>query len=272
VTFKDGATTLGTGTLDGSGQATFATSALALGSHSITAVYGGDSQFGSSTSAVLTQSVDVPADSVKLRALQLAVTKIGAQSSGQAISGAIDSAIAEGFSDGGQLITPSSNGLRLNFTDQKPANDPLANAFAAIAGSAAKTKANLSQFPKEWLAWADVRQTGWNTGSSTGDIGGGQVNALAGITHKPTSDLLIGVLGGYETFNYTSQSLSGRLKGDGWTAGAYLGWRFLPGLRLSAATARSSISYDGTAGTAAASFPGNRWLATMGLTGTYKTS
>src|SRR5207302_7181137 len=40
VTFKDGANIQGTGTLAG-GQATFTTSALALGQHSITAVYEG---------------------------------------------------------------------------------------------------------------------------------------------------------------------------------------------------------------------------------------
>ena len=57
VTFKDGATTLGSGTLNGSGQTTFSTGALTAGSHSITAVYGGDSTFGGSTSPALTQTV-----------------------------------------------------------------------------------------------------------------------------------------------------------------------------------------------------------------------
>ena len=52
VVFKDGSTTLGTVTLV-SGQATFTTSAtaLALGSHSITAYYGGSGSFTASTSA-----------------------------------------------------------------------------------------------------------------------------------------------------------------------------------------------------------------------------
>jgi hypothetical protein len=58
VTFKDGATTLGTGTLNGSGQTTLATSALTLGSHSITVVYAGDSDFTTSTSSTLTQTVN----------------------------------------------------------------------------------------------------------------------------------------------------------------------------------------------------------------------
>jgi hypothetical protein len=45
VTFKDGATVIGSGSLNGGGQATFSTSALSGGSHSITAVYGGDTNF-----------------------------------------------------------------------------------------------------------------------------------------------------------------------------------------------------------------------------------
>src|SRR5439155_702363 len=58
VTFKDGSITLGTGTLNGSGQATFTTSTLAVGSHSITASYGGDASFNGSTSHPLTQTVN----------------------------------------------------------------------------------------------------------------------------------------------------------------------------------------------------------------------
>jgi hypothetical protein len=56
VTFKDGTTTLGTGALS-SGKATFKTSTLAVGTHSITAVYAGSSNFVTSTSSVLTQTV-----------------------------------------------------------------------------------------------------------------------------------------------------------------------------------------------------------------------
>ena len=56
VTFKNGAATLGSGTLAG-GVATFTTTTLTVASHSITAVYGGDSNNSTSTSAVLTQTV-----------------------------------------------------------------------------------------------------------------------------------------------------------------------------------------------------------------------
>jgi len=57
VTFKDGAATLGTGTLNGSGVATLATSSLTAGTHSITAVYGGDGTHSSSTSSAVSQTI-----------------------------------------------------------------------------------------------------------------------------------------------------------------------------------------------------------------------
>jgi len=57
VTFKDGATTLSSVVLSG-GVAKFSTSTLTVGTHSITAVYGGDATFVGSTSAVLSQVVD----------------------------------------------------------------------------------------------------------------------------------------------------------------------------------------------------------------------
>jgi len=57
VTFKDGAATLGTGTLV-AGVATFSTSALAVGTHPITAVYGGDATFTGSTSNQVDQVVN----------------------------------------------------------------------------------------------------------------------------------------------------------------------------------------------------------------------
>ena len=57
VTFMDGATVLGTGTL-ASKKATLAIASLAEGTHSITAVYSGDSNFDDSTSTALSQKVN----------------------------------------------------------------------------------------------------------------------------------------------------------------------------------------------------------------------
>jgi Bacterial Ig-like domain (group 3) len=61
VTFKDGGIVLGTGTLSSAGQATFSTASLAMGGHAITAVYGGDGDFTTSTSPVFGQGVHASA-------------------------------------------------------------------------------------------------------------------------------------------------------------------------------------------------------------------
>ena len=63
VTFMDGGTNLGTGTLNGSGVATFSTTPLSAGSHTITAAYGGDSTFTGSTSSSVSQTVNAAAAS-----------------------------------------------------------------------------------------------------------------------------------------------------------------------------------------------------------------
>jgi hypothetical protein len=71
VAFLDGASNLGSGALDGSGVATFSTAALGLGSHSMSASYGGDSNFLGNTSAVLTQVVNPKATTTTIVASSL---------------------------------------------------------------------------------------------------------------------------------------------------------------------------------------------------------
>jgi hypothetical protein len=308
VTFRDGAAVLAVAPLV-AGVASFTTSSLTLGVHSITASYNGSGNVLASTSMVLMQTVQAASDSVRLRALEVAVTKVEAQSSGNAFAGAVAGAIADGFSEGGgALIAPSGDGLHFNFAaepdgrlsagrDDGPydpvpydsvlasrtsmmqdhglavANDPRPaapayadDAFAGLA-YARPAAARSPAAPSDWQLWADVRGAGWNTDPSAGDIRGGQINAIFGLTRRLTPDFLVGVLGGYENFDYTSQTLNGRLRGDGWTVGGYLGWRILPGVRLDAAVGRSGVGYDGVSGFASGSFPGERWMVSGGLTG-----
>lgn len=313
VTFSDGGTAIGTAML-AAGVATLTTSSLTLGSHTITAGYAGNATFTASTSAPLVQSVNTPADSLKLRAMQTLAAPMVAQVSGQAISGVVDSAIGEGFSDGGPLVTPNGSGVRFNFaadsgaaaTDEAPrgtGSDPapsrdraavrgmrqasppqmsgsrVDDAFAALDHAiAAKAPPKRVAEPRDWLAWAEVRGATldrWSVaplGSATTVpmLYGNQINALAGVTRRLTPNFLVGVLGGYETFSYRSDVLTGRLNGDGWTIGSYLGWRVTDTIRLDAGIAYSGIGYHATAGTAAGSFNGSRWLASGGLTGTYR--
>ena len=132
--------------------------------------------------------------------------------------------------------------------------------------------------PRDWLAWAEVHGATldhWGAGGVGAVPGapllyGNQVNLLAGVTRRLMPNFLVGVLGGYENFDYRSDALQGRLKGDGWTVGSYLGWMISQHVRFDAAVTYSGIGYDGLAGTAAGTFSGQRWLATGGLTGNYK--
>ena len=58
VTFSDGSSILGTGTINGSGVATFSTnSLLSVGTHTIKAAYSSDTNFFASTSAAYTQAI-----------------------------------------------------------------------------------------------------------------------------------------------------------------------------------------------------------------------
>jgi prepilin-type N-terminal cleavage/methylation domain-containing protein len=79
VTFKDGGTTLGTGTV-ASGSAAFIVSSLSVASHTITAVYSGDANFNTSTSSSLTQIVNKAGTTVNL------ISSQNPSSSGQSIT------------------------------------------------------------------------------------------------------------------------------------------------------------------------------------------
>ncbi len=65
VQFLDGATVLGMGTVSG-GAATFSTSSLTVGSHSITAVYNGDGNNGPGSSTAIAQVISLVTSSVTL--------------------------------------------------------------------------------------------------------------------------------------------------------------------------------------------------------------
>ncbi len=60
VTFRDGAVPISPAVAVAGGVATFSTTTLAVGSHNITAVYSGDSNYGGSTSTALVQNVYGP--------------------------------------------------------------------------------------------------------------------------------------------------------------------------------------------------------------------
>jgi Bacterial Ig-like domain (group 3)/Beta-propeller repeat len=75
VTFKDGTTSLGSMTLNGTGIAVYTTQSLTVGAHSITAAYGGDAANGSSTSTAASVTVTAaPAPTVTIGVAPASIT------------------------------------------------------------------------------------------------------------------------------------------------------------------------------------------------------
>ena len=103
VTFQDGATVLGSGTISGS-SATFATSSFTVGTHAITAVYGGDGSNATATSSAITVTVGQASPSISLStsstapAVGQSVTFTATLSGGSSPSGTVT------FQDGATVL------------------------------------------------------------------------------------------------------------------------------------------------------------------------
>ncbi len=201
-----------------------------------------------------------PTDSQKLRSLQIQGSKIVAQTSGQAIAGAVGNAIVTALNP--QPTPPTGN---------SPSGGPtgLGGPRAPNADTAAAGPLAVSIQRNGWNAWGDLRVTQSERALNAGGFDGRQVNGTFGLGRIVAPGIVIGGFGGVESFRYDVAALTGRLDGDGVTGGAYLGWQMLSGLRFDLAGAYSRIGYDATAGTASGSFTGHRLLLSSGLTGTH---
>ncbi|HVT98174.1 MAG TPA: Ig-like domain-containing protein, partial [Acidobacteriaceae bacterium] len=97
VTFMDGANTLGSVAVNAGGVAAYTTSSLGVGTHTITAVYGGDTKDGGSTSSGVTETVTAYATQTSLVASatsintdqELTLLTTTTSSSGGAVTGTI---------------------------------------------------------------------------------------------------------------------------------------------------------------------------------------
>ncbi|HEX8880171.1 MAG TPA: Ig-like domain repeat protein [Candidatus Acidoferrum sp.] len=149
VTFQDGASALGTRTLSG-GMATFTTSGLTAGTHSITAIYGGDANFASSTSPALTQTVNKAASSTSV------VSSNSASNRGAAVTfTATVTSSATGtptgtvtFQDGASALgTGTLSGGMATFTTAglTPGSHSITAIYGGDANFAGSTSLNLTQ-------------------------------------------------------------------------------------------------------------------------------
>lgn len=208
-----------------------------------------------------------PSDSDRLRAVQVIGTKIVAQSSGQAIAGAVASGLAgSGIASGG-ATTGGGNGAPALLGPGVPGQGP--SFLGARERDDRPAAATQSWRGPGWTAWASVNVSAAERRPNEGGFEGSQVNGLFGVGRFLTPDLVVGLLGGYETFGYDFPTLRGHLGGDGWTGGTYLAWQLTQAIRFDLAGAYSGLDYDARAGAASGTFEGRRWLIVTGLTGTY---
>ncbi|WP_342616812.1 Ig-like domain repeat protein [Rhodoferax sp. GW822-FHT02A01] len=252
VTFMDGATSLGSATIS-SGVATYSVSTLSVGSHSLTAVYGGDANNAnnaSSISSTVTQAVGQVASGVSLvSSLSPAATgasvTFSATVTGSSPSGNVT------FSDGattlgsGSLVsgvaTFSSNSLAVG-------SHSITAAYAGDTNNAASTSSALSQtIQAPTVASTTVlnaSQTSITAGEQvtlsaavSGSSPGGQVSFLDGSTSLGSATLS----GGIASFSTTAlaagtHSITASYAGD-------------PGNLASASSAVSiTVSPSGTVG------------------------
>lgn len=109
VTFSDGGTQLGTGTLDSTGSASYTTSALAAGAHSITAAYGGDTNYTASTSSAVSVVISAAPAEFTIGLAQSS----GNVSQGSSVTSTISITPSNGFN---QQVTLSCSGVPANTT------------------------------------------------------------------------------------------------------------------------------------------------------------
>ncbi len=152
ITFKDGGTTLGTATLNNAGIATYTGTTLATGSHTVTAVYGGNTNFLTVTSGGSTQTVSQAATRA------VVTSSLGTSVFGQSVTlNVILASVAPGsglptgtvtFYDGGASLgaaTISSGRATLPTAALAVGSHSITVAYAGDANHAAVTSAVFTQ-------------------------------------------------------------------------------------------------------------------------------
>jgi uncharacterized repeat protein (TIGR01451 family) len=151
VDFKDGSTVMDTETLDGSGQASFSTSSLAAGSHSVTVQYSGDANFNGSTSLVLTETVNTAAAVTTNPGNQNVCVGNSAAFTASASGSPLPAVQWQVSTDGGLSFTNISGATNNTYTFAASLSDngkQYAALFSNSCGTALSTAATLTANPK----------------------------------------------------------------------------------------------------------------------------
>jgi hypothetical protein len=253
VTFEIDGSAVGTADLD-NGTASLVVGPLPIGNHAIRAVYKGSTIFHGSASDTVEQVVVTPDDSRRLAEMQRQTTPVVALTTQNAMDGAIEEAFDIAFNPGGPDASLGPDGMSFSYAPVADANDP----FAALDPV------------RRWSVWGHFAQSGWMNDPGLAGLRGTQLNGFAGLSYRLAPDVVVGLLGGYETFAYTDTLINAQLDGQGWTVGGYAAARLGTNLRIDARLAYSGLTYAAAAGAANGAFNGSRILASTGIAGLHQ--
>ncbi len=240
VTFYDGGTALGAPVTLASGTALFSTSSLAQGTHAITAVYGGDTNYSTSTSPAVSQVVNAAGTAATTTTLTtspnpstvgagVTLTATVTSSTAGTISGSIS------FYDGAQLLdTPiTMTGNVATYTNTKFAQgthtitaryngntnfavstSPAVSQVVNASGKAATTTAVTSSLNPS-TAGASVTFSATVTSATAGTITG-TATFFDGATQLGTPVTISGGMAAYTTSTLTqaTHSITAQYSGD----------------------------------------------------------
>jgi hypothetical protein len=200
VTFFDGGSSIGTGTVS-SGVATFATSSLAVGSHTITASYSGDGNFNSSSGS-LTGNPQVIRNPTAVTAVSPASGAAAGGTSVTITGTGLSGASAVHF--GGVSATMFTVHSDSSVTATSPAGSGTVNVTVTTTGGTSATGAadQFTYIPTLTLT---------ATASSTTQVGQSysQTNVAGGGTTSYTYSLSAGTLPAGTTLNTSTGTVSG---------------------------------------------------------------
>ena len=214
VTFLDGSTSLGSATLGNSGTAALQLTSMTAGTHTITSQYSGDSNFSTSTSTALTETVNSPSAATTTTSL---VPSPNPATTGQAVTLTATVATNSGtptgtvaFFDGGTSLgngTISSGVAAIQVTSFAAGNHTLTAQYAGNSNFAASTSSAVAESVNSSAA----TQTATLLQTSASQVVAGQA-----ITLTATVSATSGKPTGTVTFLAGSSSLgSATLSGSG---------------------------------------------------------
>ncbi|NJR13152.1 MAG: autotransporter outer membrane beta-barrel domain-containing protein [Phyllobacteriaceae bacterium] len=231
----------------------------------------------------------IPEESEEIAEIQVEGSQASATLSGELITETVGDAVGDAFSDapgsspligysnGGMMIlsqaklTPAAKAIdALTAADRKAvrlrAGGSLPGLFYGEGDGAAAADA---VEPSRWSIWGSVRGSQLETGAALNNLDGSQYNLLAGASYRWSPELVVGAFTGFETFSY-ADDVGASLKGQGYTAGAYVGYRpTAMNLRFDAQLSSTWLGYDAASGIVTGSFDATRIIASAGVTGNF---